>query len=136
MIDELNVTENGGLPLIYLGVGKNERKSRVQLVLKEWILNILANILQNNYQGGQPQRVTISRAVVINPRHFLADEPTSNLDSKNGIEVMNLLCELNKNGATISMVTHSDRDAQYASGSINLFDRQIVSDGLPIVTQL
>ena len=128
LIDELTVEENVELPLIYLNVDKKERKYKVKEVLDR--MNILhrAKHFPKQLSGGQQQRVAISRAVVTNPKLILADEPTGNLDSKNGIEVMNLLSELNKDGATIIMVTHSDRDAGYADRTINLLDGQIVKE--------
>lgn len=127
LIDELTVQENVELALIYLKMDKKERKSRVEAVLKRMQIDHRAKHFPKQLSGGQQQRVAISRAVVTNPNVILADEPTGNLDSKNGIEVMNLLSELNKEGATIIMVTHSDRDAKYADRVINLFDGQIVT---------
>ena len=128
LIDELTVQENVELPLIYLKMDKKERKARVEAVLKRMQIDHRAKHFPKQLSGGQQQRVAISRAVVTNPNVILADEPTGNLDSKNGSEVMNLLSELNKEGATIIMVTHSDRDAKYADRVINLFDGQIVPD--------
>lgn len=128
MIDELTVAENVELPLIYLHISKSERKERVQKVLERMNIDHRAKHFPPQLSGGQQQRVAISRAVVTNPKLILADEPTGNLDSKNGIEVMNLLSELNREGATIVMVTHSDRDAKYAQKIINLFDGQIASE--------
>jgi len=128
LIDELTVAENVELPLIYLKINKNERKERVQVVLKRMQIDHRAKHFPKQLSGGQQQRVAISRAVVTNPNLILADEPTGNLDSKNGIEVMNLLSELNREGATIIMVTHSERDSKYAHRIINLFDGKIASD--------
>jgi len=128
LIDELTVEENVELPLIYLNVDKKERKILVHDVLKRMNIAHRAKHFPKQLSGGQQQRVAISRAVVTNPKLILADEPTGNLDSKNGIEVMNLLSELNKEGATIVMVTHSDRDAKYAQKVIHLFDGQIDSE--------
>ncbi|MCK8524327.1 ABC transporter ATP-binding protein [Aquimarina sp. D1M17] len=128
LIDELTVEENVELPLIYLKIDKKERKSRVEEVLKRMKIDHRAKHFPKQLSGGQQQRVAISRAVVTNPKLILADEPTGNLDSKNGIEVMNLLSELNKEGTTIIMVTHSDRDAKYADRVIHLFDGQIVAE--------
>lgn len=128
LIDELTVAENVELPLIYLNVSKSERKERVQDVLKRMQIDHRSKHFPKQLSGGQQQRVAISRAVVTNPNLILADEPTGNLDSKNGIEVMNLLSELNKGGATIIMVTHSERDSKYADRVINLFDGQIATD--------
>ena len=126
LIDELNVYENVELPLIYLKMKTSERKKRVQDVLDRMKIGHRAKHFPQQLSGGQQQRVAIARAVVANPKLILADEPTGNLDSKNGIEVINLLTELNKEGTTIIMVTHSDRDAGYAHRIVNLFDGQIV----------
>ncbi len=127
LIDELTVEENVELPLIYLKIDKKERKTRVEEVLKRMKIEHRAKHFPKQLSGGQQQRVAISRAVVTNPKLILADEPTGNLDSKNGIEVMNLLSELHSEGATIVMVTHSDRDALYADRVVHLFDGQIIS---------
>jgi putative ABC transport system ATP-binding protein len=127
LIDELNVYENVELPLIYLKMKTVDRKNRVQDVLERMKIGHRAKHFPQQLSGGQQQRVAIARAVVANPKLILADEPTGNLDSKNGIEVINLLTELNKEGTTIIMVTHSDRDAGYAHRIVNLFDGQIVS---------
>ncbi len=127
LIDELTVYENVELPLIYLKMKKNERKEKVMAVLERMKIAHRKKHFPQQLSGGQQQRVAISRAVVTNPKLILADEPTGNLDSKNGIEVMNLLTELNQEGTTIVMVTHSDRDSQYAHRIINLFDGQIVT---------
>jgi len=129
LIDELTVEENVELPLIYLKIDKKERKTRVEQVLERMDIDHRAKHFPKQLSGGQQQRVAISRAVVTNPKLILADEPTGNLDSKNGIEVMNLLSELNKDGATIIMVTHSDRDAKYADRVVNLLDGEVVSNG-------
>ncbi|HLN22325.1 MAG TPA: ABC transporter ATP-binding protein [Bacteroidales bacterium] len=128
LIDELNVYENVELPLIYLKMKSSERKERVEKVLERMKISHRAKHFPQQLSGGQQQRVAIARAVVANPKLILADEPTGNLDSKNGIEVINLLSELNKEGTTIIMVTHSDRDAGYAHRIINLFDGQIVNN--------
>ena len=127
LIDELNVYENVELPLIYLKMKTSERKKRVEDVLERMKIGHRAKHFPQQLSGGQQQRVAIARAVVANPKLILADEPTGNLDSKNGIEVINLLTELNKEGTTIIMVTHSDRDAGYAHRIVNLFDGQIVN---------
>ncbi len=127
LIDELNVYENVELPLIYLKMKTSERKKKVEEALERMKITHRAKHFPQQLSGGQQQRVAIARAVVANPRLILADEPTGNLDSKNGIEVINLLTELNKEGTTIIMVTHSDRDAGYAHRIMNLFDGQIVS---------
>ncbi len=127
LIDELNVYENVELPLIYLKMKAGERKKKVEDALNRMKITHRAKHFPQQLSGGQQQRVAIARAVVANPRLILADEPTGNLDSKNGIEVINLLLELNKEGTTIVMVTHNDRDAGYAHRIVNLFDGQIIS---------
>lgn len=126
LIDELNVYENVELPLIYLKMKTGERKKKVEDALERMKITHRAKHFPQQLSGGQQQRVAIARAVVANPKLILADEPTGNLDSKNGIEVINLLTELNKEGTTIIMVTHNDRDAGYAHRIVNLFDGQIV----------
>ena len=126
LIDELPVEENVDLQLKYLGVGKAERKERVLEILRKVKLSHRAKHYPHQLSGGQQQRVAIARAVVGKPSIILADEPTGNLDSKNGMEVMQLLSELNEEGTTIVMVTHSKHDATYASRIINLFDGQVV----------
>ena len=128
LIDELTVFENVELPLIYLKMNKSERREKVQAVLERMKIAHREKHFPQQLSGGQQQRVAIARAVVTNPKLILADEPTGNLDSKNGIEVMNLLTELNQEGTTIVMVTHSDRDSHYAHRVINLFDGQIVTE--------
>lgn len=128
LIDELNVFENVELPLKYLNIGTSERKRRVNEILKRMSISNRAKHYPQQLSGGQQQRVAIARAVVSNPKLILADEPTGNLDSKNGKEVMNLLCELNSEGTTIVMVTHSQKDASMAQRIINLFDGRIVGD--------
>ena len=126
LIDELTVEENVDLQLKYLGVGKAERKERVLEILRKVKLSHRAKHYPHQLSGGQQQRVAIARAVVGKPSIILADEPTGNLDSKNGMEVMQLLSELNEEGTTIVMVTHSKHDATYASRIIKLFDGQVV----------
>ena len=126
LIDELTVEENVDLQLKYLGVGKAERKERVLEILRKVKLSHRAKHYPHQLSGGLQQRVAIARAVVGKPSIILADEPTGNLDSKNGMEVMQLLSELNEEGTTIVMVTHSKHDATYASRIINLFDGQVV----------
>ena len=126
LIDELTVEENIDLQLKYLGIGKAERKERVLEILRKVKLSHRAKHYPHQLSGGQQQRVAIARAVVGKPSIILADEPTGNLDSKNGMEVMQLLSELNEEGTTIVMVTHSKHDATYASRIINLFDGQVV----------
>ena len=128
LIDELTVYENVELPLVYLNIKPTERNRQVKEVLEK--VNMLhgANHLPQQLSGGQQQRVAIARAVVSGPKLILADEPTGNLDSKNGREVMELLTELHKEGTTIVMVTHSQHDAGFADRVINLFDGQVVTE--------
>ena len=126
LIDELTVEENVDLQLKYLGVKKEERKQRVLDILRRVKLSHRAKHYPHQLSGGQQQRVAIARAVVGKPSIILADEPTGNLDSKNGMEVMQLLSELNEEGTTIVMVTHSKHDATYADRIVNLFDGQVV----------
>ena len=128
LIDELNVYENIELPLRYLNIGSAERRQKVTEIMKRMAISHRAKHFPQQLSGGQQQRVAIARAVVAGPKLILADEPTGNLDSKNGREVMKLLKELNGEGTTIVMVTHSQRDAASADRIINLFDGQIVSD--------
>ena len=126
LIDELSVEENIELPLTYLGVSRTERKKRVQEIMKRMAISHRAKHFPHQLSGGQQQRVAIARAVVFNPKMILADEPTGNLDSKNGAEVMRLLTELNQEGTTIVMVTHNEHDARMAHRIIRLFDGHIV----------
>ena len=126
LIDELNVEENIELPLTYLNIPAKDRKQRVQEIMKRMAISHRAKHFPHQLSGGQQQRVAIARAVVFGPKMILADEPTGNLDSKNGIEVLKLLTELNREGTTIVMVTHSDRDASMAQRVIKLFDGKIV----------
>lgn len=126
LIDELNVYENVELPLIYMKIGTRQRKELVNNILKRMAISHRAGHFPSQLSGGQQQRVAIARAVVSSPKLILADEPTGNLDSKNGAEVMALLTELNQEGTTIIMVTHSQHDATYANRRINLFDGKIV----------
>ena len=128
LIDELNVTENIELPLLYMNVPSKDRKEAVKKVIDRVAMGHRAKHYPAQLSGGQQQRVAIARAVVANPKLILADEPTGNLDSKNGKEVMELLKELHQEGTTIVMVTHSQRDASYADRIINLFDGQIVNE--------
>ena len=128
LIDELNVFENVELPLTYLGVSASERKERVNEILKRMNISHRAKHMPQQLSGGQQQRVAIARALITHPKLILADEPTGNLDSKNGKEVMELLTELNKEGTTILMVTHSQHDASYAHRTIHLFDGSIVAN--------
>ena len=127
LIDELNVYENIELPLLYMGVPKEERKKRVEEAMKRMDIAHRVKHFPQQLSGGQQQRVAIARAVVANPKLILADEPTGNRDSKNGKEVMDLLTQLNKEGTTVVMVTHSQHDAGYATRTINLFDGQVVN---------
>ena len=124
----MNVYENIELPLLYMGVSAGERKKKVQEAMERMAIAHREKHFPQQLSGGQQQRVAIARAVVANPKLILADEPTGNLDSKNGQEVMNLLNELNKEGTTIVMVTHSQHDAGFASRIINLFDGQVVTE--------
>ena len=128
LIDELNVYENIELPLLYMGVPSAERKRRVEEVMDRMAIAHRSGHFPQQLSGGQQQRVAIARAVVASPKIILADEPTGNLDSKNGREVMDLLTQLNKEGTTVVMVTHSQHDAGYASRTINLFDGSVVSE--------
>jgi putative ABC transport system ATP-binding protein len=127
LIDELNVFENVELPLTYMKIKSADRKQMVTDILKRMNISHRAGHFPQQLSGGQQQRVAIARAVVSKPKLILADEPTGNLDSKNGREVMELLTELNKEGTTIIMVTHSKHDASFAHRVINLFDGIIVS---------
>ena len=128
LIDELNVAENVELPLTNIGVKASERKRRVEQILQRMGISHRAQHFPQQLSGGQQQRAAIARAVISNPKMILADEPTGNLDSKNGEEVMRLLTELNQEGTTIVMVTHSKHDAAFAHRIINLFDGQIVDN--------
>ncbi|MDR1936891.1 MAG: ABC transporter ATP-binding protein [Tannerellaceae bacterium] len=127
LIDELNVFENVELPLTYLRIKSAERKQKVTDILKRMNISHRSKHFPQQLSGGQQQRVAIARAVVSTPKLILADEPTGNLDSKNGLEVMQLLTELNGEGTTIIMVTHSKHDASFAHRVVNLFDGSIVS---------
>ncbi len=128
LIDELTVFENVELPLLYLKQSLKERKEKVMLVLEQLEMVHRRNHFPLQLSGGQQQRVAISRAVVANPSLILADEPTGNLDSSKGEDVMNLLTALNDKGTTIIMVTHSQRDAEFSNRIINLFDGKIVNE--------
>jgi putative ABC transport system ATP-binding protein len=130
LIDELTVFENVELPLIYLGVGAAERKARVEKVLEKMQIMHRRNHFPQQLSGGQQQRVAVARAVVNSPRLILADEPTGNLDSTNGNEVMELLTELNEAGTTVIMVTHSEHDARYAHRIIRLLDGEVVTENV------
>ena len=130
LIDELNVQENVELPLIYLGMPSSQRKKRVEEVLEKMQILHRRKHFPMQLSGGQQQRVAVARAVVANPHLILADEPTGNLDSVNGEEVMNLLESLNEEGTTIIIVTHSQRDAEYAQRIVRLFDGQIITENI------
>ena len=131
LIDELTVAENIELPLIYTRMGKAERKQRVQEAMERMSIAHRAKHFPQQLSGGQQQRVAIARAVVNAPKLILADEPTGNLDSAMGEEVMGLLTELNKAGTTVIIVTHSLRDAGYAARTIKLLDGKVVEAGIP-----
>lgn len=130
LIDELTVLENIELPLFYLGWKKAERKKRVEEIVDRLEISHRKNLFPVQLSGGQQQRVSVARAVVAKPRLILADEPTGNLDSMHGEEVMNLLGDLNKDGTTILMVTHSQSDASYSRRTVHLFDGQIINENL------
>ncbi len=130
LIDELTVYENVELPLIYTGVSNADRKKRVEEVLDKMQIMHRRNHFPQQLSGGQQQRVAVARAVVNNPKLILADEPTGNLDSKNGVEVMQLLTDLNEQGTTIVMVTHSEHDARYSHRIIRMLDGQTVTENI------
>ena len=126
LIDELTVEQNIELPLKYLGVAAAERKERVEEIMRRMAISHRAQHYPQQLSGGQQQRVAIARAVVVKPKLVLADEPTGNLDSKNGKEVMDLLTQLNAEGTTVVMVTHSQHDASFATRTVNLLDGMVV----------
>ena len=128
LIDELNIFENVELPLLYLGVPAPERKLKVTEVLEKLEMAHRKKYFPMQLSGGQQQRIAVARALVVSPSLLLADEPTGNLDSQHGNDVMNLFINLNDAGTTIVMVTHSARDAEYSTRIVNLFDGQIVSE--------
>ena len=130
LIEELNIYENVELPLIYLGYPSSKRKDRINEVLEQMQITHRKKHFPVQLSGGQQQRVAVARAIVTNPNLILADEPTGNLDSVHGEDIMNLLENLNQNGTTIVMVTHSLRDAEYSQRIIRLFDGQVVSENL------
>lgn len=130
LIDELTVYENVELPLLYLGVSAGERKEKIEKALERMNMMHRRNHFPQQLSGGQQQRVAIARATVADARLILADEPTGNLDSDHGDEVMKLLAELNEKGTTIVMVTHSPHDAGYARRVIHLFDGQVVTENM------
>ncbi|ALO43778.1 ABC transporter ATP-binding protein [Pseudoalteromonas phenolica] len=135
LIDELTVFENVELPLQYQNISKSERKQRVEAILKRVSIDHRADHLPQQLSGGQQQRVAVARALVINPKLVLADEPTGNLDSKNGEEVMAMLRELNREGTTVIMVTHSEKEGAYADRLVRLLDGQIMLDKANSVSQ-
>jgi putative ABC transport system ATP-binding protein len=128
LIGDLNVFENVELPLTYLGVGKKERKERVSAALERVQMAHRSKHMPGQLSGGQQQRVAVARAVVSKPLILLADEPTGNLDSKNGAQVMELLAELHRDGATLCMVTHDPRYASAATQRVRLFDGKMIED--------
>jgi putative ABC transport system ATP-binding protein len=132
LIDELTVYENVELPLLYLKTPADERKTRVEAALNRMNIMHRRNHFPQQLSGGQQQRTAIARAVVAKPKLILADEPTGNLDSKNGEEVMKLLGELNDEGTTIIMVTHSPYDAGFAHRTVNLFDGKVVTENIRV----
>lgn len=132
LIDELTVFENVELPLIYMNIPVKERKTKVEAVLERMSIMHRRNHFPQQLSGGQQQRVAIARAVVAKPKLILADEPTGNLDSKNGEEVMKLLQELNEEGTTIIMVTHSPYDAGFSHRIVNLFDGKVVTENFHV----
>jgi putative ABC transport system ATP-binding protein len=130
LIDELTVFENVELPLFYLGTPSSEREKRVNEVLEQMAIMHRKNHFPQQLSGGQQQRVAVARAIVAKPKLILADEPTGNLDSANGSEVMKLLSDLNESGTSIVMVTHSAHDAEYAHRIIHLFDGHVVTENI------
>ncbi|MBN1561242.1 ATP-binding cassette domain-containing protein, partial [candidate division KSB1 bacterium] len=130
LIDELTVYENVELPLLYLKTPATERKAKVTAALERMEIMHRKNHFPQQLSGGQQQRVAVARAVVANPKVILADEPTGNLDSKNGDEVMSILTQLNEAGTTIIMVTHSPTYAEYGNRTVHLFDGRIVTENL------
>ncbi|MCU7526507.1 MAG: ABC transporter ATP-binding protein [Ignavibacteria bacterium] len=128
LIDELTVYENVELPLLYMGISSSKRKEMVNEVLERTRMMHRKDHFPQQLSGGQQQRVAVSRAVVAKPKLILADEPTGNLDSANGEEVMNILTKLNEEGTTIAMVTHSPHDSEYAQRIIHLFDGHVVTE--------
>jgi len=128
LIDQLTVFENVEMPLIYLGMSTNERKHRIDIALEQMQISHRSKHYPSQLSGGQQQRVAVARAIVSKPQFILADEPTGNLDSAHGEEVMNILADLNARGTTIIMVTHSQRDAEYAQRIVTLFDGQLINE--------
>ncbi len=136
LVDELNVFENVELPLVYMGMKAKQRKEQVLAILDRMKISHRRKHYPQQLSGGQQQRVAIARAVVAKPKLILADEPTGNLDSKNGREVMNLLTDLNRQGATIVMVTHSLHDSEFAHRVVNLFDGKTVGEQVKMEQEL
>lgn len=130
LIDELTIFENVELPLLYLGIAAPERKTRVNSALEQFEIIARSKHFPQQLSGGQQQRVAVARAVVANPKLILADEPTGNLDSAHGMDVMNCLTRLNEEGTTIVMVTHSEAFADYCRRTINLFDGAVVTEDI------
>jgi putative ABC transport system ATP-binding protein len=130
LIDELTVYENAELPLLYLGYSSAERKKRVTEVLEKMEIMARKNHFPQQLSGGQQQRVAVARAIVARPKLILADEPTGNLDSAHGEEVMRIVGELHEAGTTVVMVTHSPAYAEYSHRTIHLFDGHIVSENI------
>ncbi len=130
LIDELTVFENVELPLLYLGMSGSDRKKRVEEALEQMQIMHRRNHFPQQLSGGQQQRVAVARAVVAKPKLILADEPTGNLDSAHGTEVMKIMTQLNENGTTIVMVTHSPADAEYSHRIIHLFDGHVVTENI------
>lgn len=130
LIDDLTVFENVELPLLYMKIPKAERKNKVESILKKVDILHRKNHFPSQLSGGQQQRVAVARAIVSEPKLILADEPTGNLDSENGSDVIKLIKQLNEEGSTIVMVTHSEHDASFAKRIINLFDGKIIKDSL------
>ncbi len=130
LIDELSVYENIELPLLYLKMNASERKRKVAAVMDRLNISHRRKHFPQQLSGGQQQRVAIARAVVANPKLILADEPTGNLDSRNGEEVMKLLTELNEEGTTIIMVTHNNHDAEKSHRIVNLFDGKVITENV------
>ncbi|EHG99258.1 ABC transporter ATP-binding protein [Paraprevotella clara] len=128
LIDELTVWENVELPLTYMHIPAKERKEKVKEILQRMKISHRAGHFPQQLSGGQQQRVAIARAVIARPQLILADEPTGNLDSKNGMEVMELLTELHREGTTVIMVTHSEHDARYAERIVKLFDGKVIAN--------
>jgi len=136
LIDELTVFENVELPLIYTKVSSRERQERVEAVLEKMNMMHRKNHFPQQLSGGQQQRVAVARAIVNNPKLILADEPTGNLDSANGNDVMKTLVHLNNDGATIIMVTHSQYCAEFGNRIIRLLDGQVVTENMVVKQML